>query len=98
MERMELANVSKTIPVSIRGILVEKLTDLILNSKNAENMPSGLAKLILYYWQRDLLTSDVGIERLLEAAITLEPDITCKMLGEELGLHEVAIMLKEITR
>jgi len=93
---MELANPVKTIPVSIREVVVEKLTDLILNSKNADNMPSGLAKLILYYWQRDLLTSDIGMERLLEAAILLEPSATCTMLEEELGLHEAAIMLKEI--
>jgi hypothetical protein len=95
---MEFVNVAKSIPRSIRDVLVEKLTDLILNSKNADNMPSGLAKIILYYWQRDLLTSDVGIEKLLEAAILMEPATTSEVISEELGLRETAIMLKEIIR
>ena len=95
---MEFANVAKTIPRSIRDVLVEKLTDLILNSKNASNMPIELEKIILYYWQRDLLTSDVGIEKLLEAAALMEPITTGTLLSEELGLHETAIMLKEIIR
>jgi hypothetical protein len=95
---MEFVNVAKSIPRSIRDVLVEKLTDLILNSKNADNMPSGLAKIILYYWQRDLLTSDVGIEKLLEAAVLMEPATTHEVISEELGLHETAIMLKEIVR
>jgi hypothetical protein len=95
---MEFVNVAKSIPRSIRDVLVEKLTDLILNSKNADNMPSGLAKIILYYWQRDLLTSDVGIEKLLEAAILMEPTTTSNVISEELGLRETAIILKEIIR
>jgi hypothetical protein len=94
---MELSNVAKKVPASIREIVVEKLMDLILNSKNAGNMPSGLAKTILYYWQRDVLTTDVGMERLLEAAVLLEPEATVTTLGTELGLQEVAIMLKEAT-
>lgn len=94
---MELSNVAKKFPASIREIVVEKLMDLILNSKNAGNMPSGLAKTILYYWQRDVLTTDVGMERLLEAAVLLEPEATVTTLGTELGLQEVAIMLKEAT-
>ena len=95
---MEFVNVAKSIPRSIRDVLVEKLTDLILNSKNADNMPSGLAKIILYYWQRDLLTSDVGIEKPLEAADLMEPATTHEVISEELGLQETAIMLKEIIR
>ena len=93
---MEFTNIAKMIPLSVREVAVEQLTDLVLNSKNADNMPSGLAKIILYYWQRDLLTSDVGIERLIEAAVLLEPNATYQILGQELGLQEVAIMLKEI--
>lgn len=95
---MEFVNVAKSIPRSIRDVLVEKLTDLILNSKNADNMPSGLAKIILYYWQRDMLTSDVGIEKLLEAAILMEPTTTSNVISEELGLRETTIILKEIIR
>jgi hypothetical protein len=92
---MDLMHVAKKIPIETRTTVIEKLVDLVLNSKNAEKMPSGLAKTILFYWQRDQLATDVGIERLLQAATLLEPESTILFLKDELGLAEAAALLKE---
>ena len=82
------------IPESLWRAASEKLIDIILNSSNAGKMPSSLAKTILYYWQRDQIATAVGLERLLEASMILEPEkaISCM---EELGLPEIVAMLKE---
>lgn len=58
-------------------------------------MPSGLAKTILLYWQRNQLHTDTGLERLLEAGAILEPQATFNILSDILGLPEVAKMFKE---
>ena len=73
----------------------EKLVDIVLNSSSAEKMPSDLAKTILYYWQRDQLATEIGLQRLLEAAMILEPEKTIETM-DSLGLPELVIMLKEI--
>ena len=54
----------------------KKLVDMVLESSNAEKLPSDLAKTILYYWQRDQLATEAGLQRLLEAATALEPKKT----------------------
>lgn len=64
------------------------MVDFVLNSKNAKKIPSGLAKTILYYWQRDQLKTSTGVERLLEAALVVEPETTLAFLQEELGIQE----------
>jgi len=56
-------------------------------------MPSELAKTILYYWQRDQLASEIGLQRLLEASMILEPEKTFILMGE-LGLPDLVVMLK----
>lgn len=76
------------IPESILEEASEKLVDFVLNSKNAKKIPSGLAKTILYYWQRDQLKTSTGVERLLEAALVVEPETTLAFLQEELGIQE----------
>ncbi len=93
----DLMEIVKKIPMAIRIELAERIVDLLLNSKKAELMPSGLAKTILYYWQRDQLTSDTGIEKLLEAGIILEPEITVTMLNE-LKLEEIARMVEDLLK
>jgi hypothetical protein len=88
-----MTNIVKEIPRSIWKNASERLIDIILTSSNADKMPSTLAKTILFYWQRDQLATEIGLERLLEASMTLEPDKTFTTL-EELGLPEVVVMLK----
>ena len=94
---MTVEKIAENIPASLWNEASEKLIDVVLNSPNASKMPSGLAKTILYYWQRDQLATEVGLQRLLEASMLLEPEKTTSAM-EELGLLEVAAMLKETSK
>ena len=76
----------KGITLNFRNKLVDRTIDLILESKKGDNMPSELAKMILYYWCHNELTSDAGIEILIKAAILLEPETMSIILSDELGL------------
>ena len=91
---MAIEKIARKIPRSLWKDASEKLIDLILESSNASKMPSNLAKTILYYWQRDQLATEIGLQRLLEASINLEPEKTINTL-DELGLTELVITLKE---
>ena len=91
---MALEKIARKIPASLWNMASEKLIDLVLNSPNASKMPSDLAKTILYYWQRDQLATEVGLQRLLEASMILEPGKSISLM-EELGLQEIVVMLKE---
>ncbi|RLI05775.1 hypothetical protein DRO26_01160 [Candidatus Bathyarchaeota archaeon] len=82
------------IPIALWEVLSEKLIDVILNSSNAEQLPSGLAKTILFYWQRDQLASEAGLQKLLEASIKIEPEKTIALMNE-LGLGEVIATIVE---
>jgi len=90
---MALEKIARNIPASLWNVASEKLIDMILNSPNAGKMPSDLAKTILYYWQRDQLATEVGLQRLLEASMILEPEKAISLM-EELGLSEIVVMLK----
>lgn len=94
---MALEKIAHDIPASLWNEASEKLVDVVLNSANASKMPSGLAKTILYYWQRDQLATEVGLQRLLEASMMLEPEKTAGIM-EELGLPEIVATLKETSK
>jgi len=94
---MRVEEVVRGIPMSLWRTASERMIDMILNSSNADNMPSDLAKTILYYWQRDQLATEVGLQRLLEAAMRLEPEKTIGLM-EELGLPEVVVTLRSFTK
>ncbi|MGQ9624766.1 MAG: hypothetical protein ACUVT9_05285 [Candidatus Bathycorpusculaceae bacterium] len=94
---MSLEKIARNIPASLWNEASEKLVDMVLNSQNASKMPSDLAKTILYYWQRDQLATEVGLQRLLEASMMLEPEKTISLM-EELGLPQIVAMLKETIR
>ncbi|MEM2439959.1 MAG: hypothetical protein QW493_01930 [Candidatus Bathyarchaeia archaeon] len=94
---MSLEKIARNIPASLWNEISEKLVDMVLNSQNASKMPSDLAKTILYYWQRDQLATEVGLQRLLEASVMLEPEKTISLM-EELGLPQIVAMLKETIR
>jgi hypothetical protein len=91
---MALEKIARNIPASLWNVASEKLIDIVLNSPNASKMPSDLAKTILYYWQRDQLATEVGLQRVLEASMILEPEKTVNLM-EELGLSKIVVMLKE---
>jgi len=90
-----LERIARKVPTSLWTILSEELIDITLNSTNAEKLPSDLAKTILYYWQRDQLATEVGLQRLLEATMLLEPEKTIELM-DSLGMPELVIMLKEM--
>lgn len=90
---MALEKIVRKIPSSSWEATSERLIDIVLNSPNAKKMPSGLAKTILYYWQRDQLATEVGLQRLLEASITVDPEKTIDVL-RELGFQELVTVLE----
>jgi hypothetical protein len=89
---MKLEKIVERIPSSSWEAISEKLIDIVLNSSNSNKMPSGLAKTILYYWQRDQLTTKIGIQRLLEASALIDPEETVEVL-KELGLQEAIAVI-----
>jgi len=91
---LAMEKIVRKIPASLWSVASDKLVDLVLNSANGERMPSDLAKTILFYWQRDQLATEVGLQRVIEAAMILEPEKTIGVI-DELGLQELVIMLKE---
>lgn len=86
----------KKICIEKREKVSAKLIDLILKSKNADRMPSSLAKTILHHWQQGPLTDEAGLAMLLEAAVILESDKTMNFLKEELLLLDVVKAIKAI--
>jgi hypothetical protein len=87
-------NMIETVPIDKRGLLSEKLANVVLSTKNDDKMPSELANAILYYWQRNLLLVEPGLTALLEAAALLETEKTTTALTE-LGLTEIAERVKQ---
>jgi len=90
---MTIEKIVRKIPSSSWEATSEKLIDIVLNSPNAKKMPSGLAKTILYYWQRDQLATEVGLQRLLEASMIVDPEKTVDAL-RELGFQELVTVLE----
>lgn len=90
---MALEKIARKIPSSAWEATSEKLIDIVLNSPNANKVPSGLAKTILYYWQRDQLATEIGLQRLLEASMEVDPEKTIGIL-KELGLQELVTVLE----
>jgi hypothetical protein len=86
---------AQMIPVSLYGIVSKRLIEIVLGAEKTESIPTSLAKSILYLWQRDQLENEVGIEKLLEAAMLVEPEKTLAFF-QEVGLQELVISLKEI--
>jgi len=85
---------AEAIPAEKRQTVSNKLSDLILSSKNDDKMPNDLANTILYFWQRNLLAGEQGLATLLEAATLLESEKAIASLAE-LGLPDVADRVKQ---
>jgi hypothetical protein len=90
---MKLDEMVRKIPSTAWDATSEKLIDIVLNSPNSDKMPSGLAKTILYYWQRDQLATEIGLQRLLEASMVIDSEKTIGVLTE-LGLQEIVAVIK----
>lgn len=94
---MSVKEVVQIIPTSLYNIVSKRLVEIILGTKKTESLPTSLAKSILYLWQRDQLENEVGIAKLLEAAMFVEPEKTLDFF-HEIGLQEIIIPLKETFR
>ena len=94
---MSTKEVVRIIPTSLYNIVSKRLVEIILGTKKTESLPTSLAKSILYLWQRDQLENEVGIEKLLEAAMFVEPEKTLNFF-REIGLQEIVVPLKETFR
>jgi hypothetical protein len=90
---MNYLDLVELIPREKRRNAADKLVNIILSSKNDNEMPSDLANTILYRWQQNLLTSEAGLSALLNAAVLLEQEKTLIVLGE-LQLREIADKIK----
>jgi len=90
---MALEKIVEKIPSPSWDATSERLIDIVLNSPNAKKMPSGLAKTILYYWQRDQLATKIGLERLFEASMIVDSEKTIEVL-KELGFQELVTVLE----
>ena len=68
-----------------KNVFSEKLTDVLLEAKGSADVPSSLAKKILYKWQGDQLSSDEGLKYLLKAAMKADEERS-KAILDEMGL------------
>ncbi len=93
---MDYHKIVEIVPIEKRETLSTKLMDFILKSKNADKMPSSLAKTLLHHWQQGPLTNESGLTTLLEAAVTLESEKTTNFLEEKLQLADVAKAIREV--
>jgi hypothetical protein len=93
---MDYRKIIDNVSVLKREVLSTKLIDVILLSKNDDEMPSQLANTILQQWQQDTLITESGLTALLEAAVLLDPTKTVEALTA-LELADIAGQIKEAT-
>ena len=93
---MDYRRIVEMVPTGKREKLSTKLMDLILKSKSADKMPSGLARVLLHQWQQGPLTNERGLTTLLEAAVILESEKTMNILEEKLQLPDIAEAIKAV--
>lgn len=85
----------KQIPRPMYEMLSERLLDALLEAKEGGNVPSSLAKTILYYAQREQLASEAGLSNLLKALSQADLESAVSIL-EEFGIKKAKIALKSI--
>ena len=90
-----LERLALEIPVHFRSVAAEKLVDILVNSPNIKRMSDEVMKRILFNWQRGALATEYGLQVLLEAALSLEPERTMSLLSERLRLYGPVLELKE---
>ncbi|MFQ6065421.1 MAG: hypothetical protein ACE5L6_08100 [Candidatus Bathyarchaeia archaeon] len=93
---MDYPKIVGMIPIQKRGKLSTKLIDFLLKSKNADKMPSNLAKTILHQWRQGSLADEAGLAALLEAAVVVEKEKTVNFLEEELRLLDVVKAIRTV--
>jgi len=94
---MSYRDLVKLIPRPMYSLLSERLLDALLEAKDGGNVPSSLAKTILYYAQRDSLASDAGLINLLRALNMADSEKVTTIL-DEFGLEEIKQAMSSIER
>lgn len=94
---MSYSELVKLIPRPMYSLLSERLLDALLEAKDGGNVPSSLAKTILYYAQRDRLASDAGLINLLRALNIADSEKVTTIL-DEFGLEEIKQAMSSIER
>ena len=89
---MEYRELVKSVPRPMRKGLSENLMDILLEAKDGGDVPTSLAKTILYYWQRDQLASEAGLTNLLRAVAEADPIKTAAVL-DDFGLEEIKLAI-----
>jgi len=79
---MDYREMVKSIPLTIRRPISEKLIDVLLEAKEGKKVPSSICKHILYYWNRDKLHSELGLMNLLKAVELADPKEANIVLAE----------------
>ena len=82
----------KSVPRPMREGLSENLMDILLEAKDGGDVPTSLAKTILYYWQRDQLASEAGLTNLLRAVVEANPIQTAAVF-DDFGLEEIKLAI-----
>ncbi len=90
---MKYREIVEKIPRPMYVKLSEELLDALLEAKDGGNVPASLAKTVLYYAQRERLSSVVGLTYLLNALSLADPDKAVNIL-EEFGLEDANIVLR----
>ena len=90
---MRYREIVEEIPRPMYVKLSEKILDALLEAKDGGNVPSSLAKTVLYYAQREQLSSVAGLTNLLNALSLADPDKAVEIL-EEFGLEDASIALR----
>jgi len=88
-----MREVVKLIPVGLREIVSDEFIKIVTNSSNSYKIPPSLARSLLYYWQRDNLSTEIGLAKLIEVALIVEYDKAIKILTD-LGLNDAIRLVK----
>jgi len=100
-----LKDIVRLIPEEYRDRLAEALLDLLLETKNVEAVTATSAKRILMLMKHDMLSTDMGLETLLNTALLAEPVKTLDVVGDVLAasmvvdevINALAVRVKEVT-
>jgi len=83
------------IPVSLYKNLSDKLIKVILDSEDKDAVSTEMTKKIIYLWRQDQLATPAGLETLIQAASSVDVDVTAKIL-DDLGLQQIAVAVKNL--
>ncbi len=89
---MSYRELVKKIPRPMYEMLSERLLDALLEANKGENVPSSLARTVLYYAQRERLSSVAGLTNLLNALFLADPEKAVTLLAE-FGLDKAEISM-----